>query len=130
MRFNISKNIYQYFTIPYLTISNNIWQHLSVPLSNITLTIIGWYLTIFDFKFPVMVLSDSVKGKSLAWKEVKISSPEIARWLSDSKVRRNRKSTDYKFQVMLKNWLNFTVKLFCFLPSNFIPEQRQLKILS
>ena len=77
-----------------------------------------------------MALSDSDKGKILAWKDVGILSPDIARPLSDSTVRRNLKSTDYEFQVMFKNRLNFNVKLFCFFPRNFIPDQRQLKVLS
>ena len=47
-----------------------------------------------------MVLSDSDKGKILAWKEVGILNPEITRRLSDSKMTRNLKTIDYEFQVM------------------------------
>ena len=41
------------------------------------------------------MLSDSDRGKSLAWKEDGILSPEIARRLSDSTMRRNLKSKDF-----------------------------------
>ena len=47
-----------------------------------------------------MVLSDSDKGKILAWKDVGILSPEIARRLSDSDMTKNLKSTDHEFQLM------------------------------
>ena len=47
-----------------------------------------------------MVLSYIDKGKILAWKEVGILSPEIARTLSDSIMTGNLKTIYYEFQVM------------------------------